>query len=158
MFQPPPFPAWASALLTGRSDIDNNHRLLVSALARLDAICADYAHKLDCGECPPEKALSCNNELYDALGDFLGFLVDHFYAEEQLMKAVGLTVREKKLCDLHKEDHAAISDLILRIIGALDVQQTAGLIRELRAALNTWLERHIEIHDATLVRLLQKPA
>lgn len=68
----------------------------------------------------------------------------------------GLTVAEKDLCDLHIEDHAAISETVLRLVSTLDTPQTAPLARQLHAVLEDWLKHHIAIHDAELVRLIRQ--
>lgn len=144
MFSPIPFPGWAPQLLTGNSEADCEHRLLLNAITRLRGVTSELEH---------QDAIDLQ-EFVDILGDFLAFLVDHFFAEEKLMKACGLTVKEKELCDRHMEDHAAISDTVLRIVSTLDTPQTVPLVRQLHAVLQDWLEHHIQIHDAVLVRLI----
>lgn len=150
MFLPTPFPGWAPQLLTGNAEVDSEHRLLLNAIARLRDACAALERQADGGA----DAHIDSEEFVDLLGDLLAFLVDHFFAEEKLMKACGLTVKEKALCERHMEDHAVISDTVLRIVTTLDTQQTAALVRQLHAVLQEWIEHHIEIHDALLVRLI----
>lgn len=150
MFSPTPFPGWALRLLTGNSEVDCEHRLLLNAISRLNAVCSGHEHQA-------EVAASIGKEEFiDLLGDLLTFLIDHFYAEENLMKTCGLTVKEKELCEWHMEDHGAISDMVLRIVSSLDTPQISSLAEELHLVLKNWLERHIEIHDAVLVRLIKQ--
>ncbi|MGE5491815.1 MAG: bacteriohemerythrin [Actinomycetota bacterium] len=156
MLYPTPFPGWAARLLTGDPDVDTEHRLLANAIARLRDACPDAENRVDCSTCSRARAADCNHNLVEALGDLLSFLVDHFFAEEQAMKKFGLVSREKELCDRHKEDHARISDTVLRIVGALDSPQTVKLIRELHAVLDTWLKHHIELHDAVLLEMIRQ--
>lgn len=152
MLSPSPFPGWAPQLLTGDAEIDNEHRLVLNTIDRLRALCGELETKAERGG-KPGAAVEMD-EVVDLLGDLLAFLVDHFYAEEELMKKFGLTMRDKELCDRHKEDHAAISDTVLRIVSSLDKPQPVSLVMQLHGVLQNWLERHIEIHDKLLVRLI----
>lgn len=153
MFQPPPFPGWAPQLLTGNPQTDSEHRLLLNAMTRLREICAELDRQAESLDTDGGTDMA---DVVDALGDLLAFLVDHFYAEEKLMKKFGLTIQDKQLCDQHKEDHAAISDAVLRIVSNLDRSRAAPLIKQLQSVLQNWLEHHIEIHDVMLVRLLEQ--
>lgn len=148
MFSPPPFPSWAPQLLTGNGDTDAQHRLLLNAMSKLREICADLARQAESGSDID------TGEVADALGDLLAFLVDHFYAEERLMKRACLDLYAKELCERHREDHAAISDAVLRIVCNRESAEAALLIRQLQAVLESWLKRHMEIHDVLLVDLL----
>lgn len=150
MFSPTPFPGWAPRLLTGNSEVDCGHRLLLNAFERLSRTCSALERQADAA------VGIAMDEFVDLLGDLLAFLVDHFHAEEKLMKTCGLTVAEKDLCDRHMEDHAAISETVLRIVSTLDTPQTVPLVRQLHAVLEDWLEHHIAIHDAELVRLIRQ--
>lgn len=153
MFSPIPFPGWAPQLLTGNPELDSEHRLLLNAMARLREVCTELDRQA--ADISAGNSADIGVEpVIDVLGDLLAFLVDHFYAEEKLMKKFGLTLYDKQLCDRHKEDHAAISDAVLRIVSNLDQSQTVPLIRQLQSVLQDWLERHIEIHDVMLVRML----
>jgi hemerythrin-like metal-binding protein len=157
MLYPPPFPGWALKLLTGNPDVDSDHRLLLNSITRLRDICSEYERGEDCNGCTSDRTAACNRNLVDALGDLLTFLVDHFFAEEQAMRDFGLINSEKELCDRHKEDHALISDTVLRIVAALDTPQTVVLIRQLQSVLETWFRHHAELHDATLLRMIRQP-
>lgn len=156
MLSPTPFPGWAARLLTGNPQVDTEHRLLANAISRLRNACPDAEQRIECGACSRARAADCNRDLVEALGDLLSFLVDHFFAEEQAMKEFGLISREKELCDRHKEDHARISDTVLRIVGALDSPQTVQLIKELHLVLDTWLKHHIELHDTVLLEMIRQ--
>lgn len=156
MLHPTPFPGWAPQLLTGNPAADNEHRLLLNAITRLRDVCRDYEQRTNCAGCSPTKTAHCNRDLVDTLGDLLSFLVDHFFAEEQAMKQFGLVTSEKELCDRHKEDHALISDTVLRIVAALDSPQTVVLIRQLHSVLETWVKHHIELHDVALLRMIRQ--
>lgn len=148
MLSPIPFPGWAPQLLTGNSETDSEHRLLLNAVSRLREVCAQLEHHA-------ENTAVVSERVVDVLGDLLSFLVDHFFAEEKLMRKFGLTVHDKELCDRHKEDHAAISDTVLRIVANLDTPQTVPLTRQLQSVLQDWVENHIKIHDAILVGMLK---
>lgn len=148
MFSPPPFPSWAPQLLTGDRQSDSEHRLLLSAMARLRELCVELGRQADGG------GEIDTGEVIDAVGDVLAFMVDHFYAEERLMKDACLDLYDRELCNRHREDHAAISEAVLRIICNRDEAGAPPLIRELQRVLERWLEHHMEIHDRLLVRLL----
>lgn len=156
MLYPTPFPGWATQLLTGNPEVDSEHRLLLNAITRLRNVCSDYDQRTECSGCSRARVADCNHDLVDTLGDLLAFLVDHFFAEEQAMKKFGLTSKNKELCDRHKEDHALISDTVLRIVAALDSPRTVMLIKQLQSVLDTWLKHHIELHDAALLQLIRE--
>jgi len=156
MLYPAPFPGWAPKLLTGNPEVDSDHRLLLNTIARLRDVCSGYEKRDDCKGCSSDRISHCNRDLVDTLGDLLAFLVDHFFAEEQAMREFGLITSERELCDRHKEDHALISDTVLRIVAALDKPQTVMLIRQLHSVLDTWLKHHIELHDAALLRMIRQ--
>lgn len=153
---PTPFPGWAPKLLTGDPEVDNEHRLLLKIVARLHEVCPEYEQRADCSGCPAAQLARCRDDLVNTLGELLGFLVDHFFAEEQAMRDLGLTVTNKQLCDRHKEDHAAISDTVLRIVASLDLPQTVVLIGQLHSVLQTWVRHHIELHGATLPPMIRR--
>lgn len=156
MLHPAPFPGWAPQLLTGNPAADSDHRLLLNAITRLREVCRDYERRADCAGCSRALLAHCNRDLVDTLGDLLSFLVDHFFAEEQAMRQFGLVTSEKELCDRHKEDHALISDTVLRIVAALDSPQTVVLIRQLHSVLEVWVKHHMELHDAALLRMIRQ--
>lgn len=156
MLYPAPFPGWAPKLLTGNPEVDSEHRLLLNTIDRLREVCSEYETRGDCEGCSPTQIAACHRNLVDTLGDLLAFLMDHFFAEEQAMREYGLISSEKELCERHKEDHALISDTVLRIVAALDTPQTVILIRQLQSVLDTWLEHHMELHDAALLRMIRQ--
>ncbi len=155
MRAPTPFPSVSPALLTGNADIDQEHRLLLGIMGRLREICADFLARDDCHGCPHHAEHRCDNALVETLGDLLMFLVDHFRTEEDLMRTGRATLVDRDLCELHKEDHAAISHTVQRIVASLDPARTAAHIRQLDELLVRWVENHIKVHDQVLVRMLQ---
>lgn len=155
MFSPSPFPGWAMRLLTGNPDRDSEHRLLLNCIGRLRELCDHLEHGENSVAETGVKA--SRDELMDLLGDLLALLVDHFYAEEKLMRHFGLADSAKALCDRHKEEHAQISDTVLGIVCMLDHTQIRPLVARLRTVLDDWVEGHIRVHDAALVELIGKP-
>ncbi|HJW25830.1 MAG TPA: hemerythrin family protein [Rhodocyclaceae bacterium] len=142
--------------MTGNPGSDSDHRLLLNAMARLREVCVDHERRADCASCAPARAAACNRDLVDTLGELLACLIDHFFAEERAMRKLGLSQREKELCDRHVEDHALISDTVLRIVAALDSPRTVVLIRQLHSVLGNWVKHHIELHDMALLRILER--
>lgn len=145
----------ARSPLTGHPEIDAEHRLLLGMLTRLQELCGTAGSGDACARCGQEREEGCEVFLVETLGELLSFLVDHFHNEEQLMKACCPQGNDKILCNLHREDHAAISQQVQQIVVALDARKTAAHIEALRFLLGNWLANHVASHDMALVALLR---
>ena len=143
-------------LITGHQEIDVEHQILLNSMLILRHVCRDFATRLDCCGCTPCERRDCESSLVSLLGDLLVFIMDHFWAEEQLMRDSLLMMVDRELCEAHMEDHAAISGKVQQIVAALDPMQTPSLIRELDTLLQTWVKNHVAVHDVGLARWVER--
>ncbi|HEX6733614.1 MAG TPA: hemerythrin family protein [Azonexus sp.] len=152
----PPLQELPPELVTGHQHLDAEHRLLISCIANLRRVCTDHVNCRHCGDCPPARRHHCENHLVGMLGDLLSFVLEHFRAEEEIMRDSLLLMVDREVCEAHMEDHAAISGKVQEIVAALDPMNTVGLIRELDTLLTRWVSNHIALHDMLLVRWVQR--
>lgn len=141
---------------TGNQTIDADHQQLYDLLKAARSVCVDMVGRRNCATCTPARQHHCENELLRVLGDLLSFVLDHFKQEESMMRDSLLVMVDRLHCDLHMEDHAAISSRIERIIGCLDSQPTVDLLRELDTVLAAWVMKHIATHDMALVHWIER--
>ena len=142
--------------LTGHTEIDREHGLLLSCVERLGQVCRVPESRCSCRDCLVKIRTECHSELGELLGDLLMYLVDHFRNEESLMRSEGVLQLAPDFCERHKEDHAAISLTIQELTADIDPLQTAELVRRLQRLLSYWLQDHIARHDSVLVRFFAK--
>jgi hemerythrin-like metal-binding protein len=143
-------------LVTGHQVIDLGHCHLLSTMATLRQICIDHPALSDCGNCTSQTRDRCDGNLVGMLGDLLAFILDHFKAEEEIMRDSLLLMVDRDLCEAHMEDHAAISGKVQEIVAALDVMNTVSRIRELEDLLSRWVTNHIAMHDVLLARWIER--
>jgi len=148
------YPELNPALLTGNSEVDAEHRLLLRFLERLRNVCANFDKADDCEACSRACLRGCDTVLIETLGDLLMFLVDHFRTEEDLMRTERVNLVDREICELHKEDHAAISHAVQKIAADLDPMKTATHIRQLHKLLENWVTNHIRLHDVLLIQMI----
>jgi len=141
---------------TGNQAIDTDHQQLFELLKAARSVCVDLAGRRNCAACDSSCRHHCENELLAILGDLLSFIVDHFKTEESMMRESLLVMVDRLHCDLHMEDHAAISSRIERIIASLDSVPTVDLLRELDTVLGAWVMKHIATHDMSLVHWIER--
>lgn len=152
----PPLQELPPELLTGHHHLDAEHRLLISCIANLRQVCTDYRQCRHCGDCPAVRRQHCESHLVGMLGDLLSFVLEHFRAEEAIMRDSLLLMVDRAVCEAHMEDHAAISGKVQEIVAKLDPMHTVNLIRELDTLLSRWISNHIALHDMLLVRWVQR--
>jgi hemerythrin-like metal-binding protein len=143
-------------LVTGNQKIDVEHQILLNSMLILRHVCRDFATRQDCRGCTPGERHECESSLVSLLGDLLVFIMDHFRAEEQLMRDSLLMMADRALCEAHIKDHAAISGKVQQIVAALDPMHTPARIRELDALLQTWVKNHVAVHDYGLARWVER--
>lgn len=143
-------------LVTGHQVIDLGHCHLLTTMASLRQICIDHASLPDCGDCTGQIRHRCDGNLVGMLGDLLAFILDHFKAEEEIMRDSLLLMVDRDLCEAHMEDHAAISGKVQEIVAALDAMNTVSRIRELEDLLSCWVTNHIAMHDVLLARWIER--
>jgi hemerythrin-like metal-binding protein len=144
-------PCIPQELETGVAIVDEEHRRLREFIGRLRSICADFACKQDCTGCSAERIGACDAAFLDCMTELLGFMLDHFRHEEQLMKDLGISARQHERYQLHAEDHANIAG---RLAGLTRPQPRAATVREIAdtaSHITRWLDNHIADHDLPML-------
>ncbi len=145
---PPP----ANAQSTGIALIDEGYCQLRAFIERLHSICDDVDNRQTCADCPSEQVSACEFALLDCVTDLLGYMVDQFRSEENLMKGLGISTKHGERYQLHAEDHANITGRVAQLARPRDKQQTVRTIAEAGAVLTLWLDHHISNHDVPMLR------
>lgn len=139
-------------LLTGNALVDDEHQRLCALIEELRTICRDFDFKDSCDGCSDARIDGCDAEFQVCASELLGFICEHFRAEEKLMKDRGLASSQKELYLRHVEDHANISDQALLLLEITDKRKTAGQIACMAGVIRTWLDTHIITHDRLMIR------
>jgi hemerythrin-like metal-binding protein len=138
-------------LITGVSIIDDEHRQLREFIGRLRAICEEFDTKQTCSGCSVETINACDTALLDCVTELLGFMVEHFRNEENLMKDLGVSAKQHERYLLHAEDHANIAERVAVLTHPRTRQETVRAIAETAAVLAHWLDHHIAHHDVPML-------
>ena len=144
----PPLP---NTLSTGIAMIDEEHHQLRAFIGRLRSICNDFENQKSCIGCSSDKVSACEYALLDCVTDLLGYMVEHFRMEENLMKDLGISAKHHERYLMHAEDHANITDHVALLARPKDRQQTVRTIAETATVLSRWLDHHIEHHDVPML-------
>ena len=139
-------------LLTGNALVDDEHQRLCALIEDLRTICRDFDLKDSCEGCSEARIEGCEADYQVCVAELLGFICEHFRAEEKLMKDCGLASSQKDMYIRHVEDHANISDQAVLLLTANDKQKTAGQIARMASVLRSWLDTHIGTHDVMMIR------
>lgn len=148
----PDHPCLPPGLETGVAIVDEEHRRLLVFIDRLRSICADFASKQDCTGCSAERIGACDTALLDCMTELLGFMLDHFRNEEQLMKDLGISLRQHERYLLHAEDHANIASHLAGLTRPQPHAATVLTIADTVAHISRWLDQHIEQHDKPMLQ------
>lgn len=151
-----PDSSMAVEFLTGNLTIDADHQELYTILKAARSICLDMVAHRNCIACDQARRAHCENQLLKLLGDLLSLILEHFKTEESMMRESLLVMVDHLQCELHMEDHAAISSRIERTIAALDTLPTVDLLREIERVLGSWVMNHVVTHDMTLVNWIER--
>jgi len=146
----------AVEFLTGNLMIDADHQQLHGLLKATRSICLDMIAHRNCAACSQDRHDHCEKQLLKLLGDLLSLILEHFKTEESMMRESLLVMVDRLQCELHMEDHAAISSRIERAIAALDTLPTVDLLREIERVLGSWVMNHVVTHDMALVNWIER--
>ena len=122
-----PFLHWTSDLDTGIEQVDEQHKILVQ-----------YINEM-------HDAHTANDRDGKALDNLLGYTVQHFSDEEDLLK-----MAEYPLVDAHHRVHQNFVDKVQMYKGRFDNGDDVS--QELLDILETWLFMHIRRNDHGYVR------
>jgi hemerythrin-like metal-binding protein len=145
-------PGFSKELETGISIIDEEHRHLREFIGGLRTICAEFDSKQTCAGCTNEKITACDAALLDYVTELLGFMVEHFRNEEDLMKDRGLGAQQQERYLLHAEDHANIAERIAVLTHPRSRQETVRVIADTASLVARWLDHHIAHHDVPMLQ------
>lgn len=138
-------------LVTGISIVDEEHRQLRDFIVKLQMICAEFGNKQSCAGCTDEKITACDAALLDCVTELLGFMVEHFRNEENLMKNLGVSAKQHERYLLHAEDHANIAERVVVLTIPKSRQETVRAIADTASILARWLDHHIAHHDVPML-------
>lgn len=144
-------PGIPKELETGISIVDEEHRRLRESIDALRSICAEFDSKQNCAGCTDEKITACDTALLDCLTKLLGFMVEHFRNEENLMKDLGVSAKQHERYLLHAEDHANITDHVALLAHPRSRQETVRVIADTASLIARWLDHHIAHHDVPML-------
>jgi hemerythrin-like metal-binding protein len=144
-------PGFSKELETGISIVDEEHRQLREFIGGLRTICAEFDSKPTCAGCTDEKITACDAALLDCVTELLGFMVEHFRNEENLMKDLGVNTKQYARYLLHTEDHANIADRVALLAQPRSRQETVRAIADTASLIARWLDHHIANHDVPML-------
>lgn len=139
------------ALSTGIAMIDEEHRQLRAFIERLRSICDEFDSRQTCAGCSSDRISACESSMLDCVTDLLGYMVEHFRTEENLMRDLGISAKQHERYLMHAEDHANIADRVARLARPQDRLQTVRTIADTAGVLSRWLDHHIWHHDMPML-------
>lgn len=142
--------------LTGHPGIDAQHQQLAALIARLDDICVDNVENSpDCALCQEVNRELCIGRLADLIGELLGFMVEHFRYEEQLMRLLPATPAATRHIRAHKRAHAEVSEQLSALTFGLDAGDPRACAQRLQNIVEAWMGGHSQTHDSHLAGALE---
>ncbi len=142
--------------LTGHPGIDAQHQELAGLIARLDDICVDdVVNRPDCALCPELSREVCIGRLADLIGELLGFMVEHFRYEEQLMRLLTPSPEAMRHIHAHKRAHAEVSEQLSALTFGLDGGDPRACAQRLQNIIEAWMGGHSQTHDSHLAGALE---
>jgi len=141
---------------TGHPGIDAQHQQLSLLVADLNDICADAERAVgDCPHCPEAYREICIDRLAGLIGELLGFMVEHFRYEENLMRLLPSTPEALRHIREHKRAHAEVSTQLSALTFSLDEGDPLACAHRLQKVVEHWLGAHGQSHDQRLVGALE---
>lgn len=142
--------------LTGHAEIDQQHELLDSTVARLAAFCSEAGHRPDisCEDCSAIKQKHCRSVLASIAGELAAFLAGHSAYEEKMMELLPPTPSCQSHIRAHKAAHEGIAKqlkkLSLQVADDCSPRAVGTLIMRV---VGDWLGDHSNHFDTRLVNL-----
>jgi hemerythrin len=136
--------------------MNSEHQQLRDLLLAVTAICPDEPTPVDCSACDAALRRGCEETLTEHLGEMLAFMAMHFRYEDTVMRDWQLLSTAREACEDHQRDHSRISALASRMVADLEPGNPLHGIRDLHDLVVQWIDRHIEVHDLAMIRLLQQ--
>lgn len=134
--------------------IDADHRALARLIERIACIC-DAREARDCKGCGTARESSCEAAMFEASGEMLGMMLEHFEREDALMRALPNSPRMQRHCEAHRDEHAQFSSRYNRLARD-DHPSLAKWIAAWERLVHDWTREHALRYDAELMKLVRE--
>jgi DNA-binding CsgD family transcriptional regulator/hemerythrin len=141
--------------LTGHAEIDQQHELLDSAIARLATFCPEA--KLDptisCDRCNAFKKMHCASSLTSIAHELSAFLAGHSAYEEKMMELLPKTPTCQEHVKAHKSAHEGIARQLKKFSAHVVEENPREVSAMMTRTVGGWLGDHCRLFDTRLVSL-----
>lgn len=134
--------------------IDREHRELAALIDEVRGVCPRQGLDAYCGQCAPDLHRQCLATLVEIGHRLMGFAIDHFRHEEEMMARLPATAPIRRHCAAHRDSHAAFVTLYNGRIRGLSNDDAASGVRRLESALEHWAREHALKFDDELATLI----
>lgn len=144
-----------SITATGHAEIDQQHGILESMVARLETFCpeADREANASCGNCSAARQQQCRTVLASLVSELRAFLAGHTTYEERMMELLP----DSPTCQAHIKGHKAAHEGVAKQLRQLSTLIAHTQPREtsiqIWRIIGNWLGNHTALFDRRLVRL-----
>jgi hemerythrin-like metal-binding protein len=130
---------WSDKLVTGITEVDDQHRRLVELINEVGSLCTQDA---------------TSDKIKPVLDELVQYTQYHFKNEEELMRQYSVNVA---LQQHHLKAHRAFCDQVTLAIGVIQSspQSAMSLLAQLLNYLTRWLLQHIMVEDLRMAREIQ---
>jgi hemerythrin-like metal-binding protein len=130
---------WSDKLVTGISEVDEQHQRLVELINEVGSLCTQ-----DAG----------SDKIKPVLDQLVQYTQYHFKNEEQLMRQYSVSAPHQQH---HLKAHEAFCEQVTLAIGIIQSspQSTMNLLAQLLNYLTRWLLQHIMVEDLRMAREIQ---
>ncbi len=130
---------WSDKLVTGITDVDEQHQRLVELINEVGSLCTQ-----DAG----------SDKIKPVLDELVQYTQYHFKNEEQLMRQYSVSATHQQH---HLKAHEAFCEQVTLAIGIIQSspQSTMNLLAQLLNYLTRWLLQHIMVDDLRMAREIQ---
>lgn len=137
-----------------QSRIDREHQELAELIGEVRAVCPRHGGDADCGQCAPDLHRGCMSALVGIGERLMGFAIDHFRTEEEMMAKLPSTAPVRRHCAAHRDSHAQFVALYNGKIRGLSSDDAASGALRLESALEHWAREHALKFDDELATLI----
>lgn len=141
--------------LTGHAEIDQQHELLDSAIARLATFCSEAQHNpaATCDGCNAFKQMHCDSSLALIANELAAFLAGHSAYEEKMMELLPKTPICQEHVKAHKSAHEGIAKQLKKFSTHIVDGSPRDVSEQMTRTVGDWLGDHCRLFDTRLVRL-----
>lgn len=141
--------------ITGHAEIDKQHEILETIVARLHSFCPELERSpdADCRACLPARRKQCTAVLGAITGELVAFLVGHATYEERMMQLLPDTPTCQAHIRAHKAAHEGLSKRLNKLSGQVAHEAPRSASALTWKVISDWLGDHTALFDRRLVRL-----